>query len=213
LRAAGRPRLATWSFTLVAVLAGLAVTAFFALPREPVFPLPALAIVGVSLLVLVLQLRGPKKPRQPIVHTPPTPRTGAHDDADAAWFRQLTGLLVGRYDLTPQRAAELARQARDHLAATGGDSPAAEFGPIEEYARDLAEHEPARREPFWRTTPAMLIGCLAGISLATSVFLTWSAEGHYWAAYGIALPAGLGSLWYAGGHLRTLQTTALSRRR
>ncbi|ROO58501.1 hypothetical protein EDC02_0261 [Micromonospora sp. Llam0] len=214
LRAAGRPRLATASFALVALLAGLAVTAFFALPREPVFRVPVFALAGVSLLVLLWQLRGPAKPRQPIVHTPPTPRTAGHDNDEAdvdAWFRRLTGLLVGRYDLTPQRAGELARQARNHLVAAPGTIPDSEFGPVEEYARELADHEPQRRVPFWRTAPAMLIGSLAGLSLTVSAFLAWSAQGHYWAAYGVALPAALGSAWYAGVYL--LGTLRLLRRR
>ncbi|WFE27175.1 hypothetical protein O7623_28670 [Solwaraspora sp. WMMD791] len=213
LRAAGRPRLATASFALVALLAGLAVTAFFVLPREPVIPVPALAVAAVSLLVLLWQLRGPKEPKQPIAHTPPTPRTAGHDtdDTDAdAWFRRLAGLLVGRYDLTPQRAGELARQARNHLDTAQGATPDSEFGPVEEYARELAEYEPQRRVPFWRTAPAMLIGSLAGLSLAVSAFLSWSAEGHYWAAYGVALPAALGSAWYAGVYL--LRTLRLLRR-
>lgn len=200
LRAAGRPRLAAWSFALVAALIGLAVTAFFALPREPVIDTPVLAVTGVSLLVLLWQLRGPKKPSEPIVHTPPTPRTGGHDDDVDAWFRRLAGLLVGRYDLTPQRAAELAREARNHLVASEGTVDS-EFGSVEEYARELAEYEPQQRKPFWRTTPALLVGTLAGLSLGISALLSWSAAGHYWAAYGVALPASLASAWYAGRHL------------
>ncbi|MFY1655155.1 hypothetical protein ACN27J_30275 [Solwaraspora sp. WMMB762] len=211
LRAAGRPRLATASFALVALLAGLAVTAFFALPREPVFPVPVLAVAAVSLLVLLWQLRGPKKPRQPIEHTAPTPRTAGHNDDVDGWFRRLTGLLVGRYDLTPQRAGELARQARNHLAAAQGATPDSEFGPVEEYAREIAEYEPQRRVPFWRTAPAGLIGSLAGLSLAVSALLSWTAEGHYWAAYGVALPGALASAWYAGVYL--LHTLRLLRRR
>ncbi|MFY1695350.1 hypothetical protein [Solwaraspora sp. WMMA2101] len=193
LRAVGRPRLATASFALVVLLAGLAVTAFFTLPREPALPVPVLAVAAASLLVLLWQLRGPGKPKQPIEHTPPTPRTAEHDtdEADAdAWFRRLTGLLVGRYDLTPQRAGELARQARNHLVTAGGTAPDSEFGPVEEYAREIAEYEPQRRVPFWRTAPAGLIGSLAGLSLSVSALLSWTAEGHYWAAYGVALPVG-----------------------
>ncbi|MFI7026082.1 hypothetical protein ACIBMZ_25530 [Micromonospora sp. NPDC049900] len=189
LRAAGRPRLATWSFALVGLFVGLGASCFVLLPKEPAARVPVLGIVVVALLLLWLMTRRPATPKQPVDYVPPTPRTAPDDDPDA-WYRRLSGLLVGRYDLPPERATDLAREARDHLTAAGG-TPTAEFGPVEEYARDLAEHEPQRRVPFWRTTWAELIATLVAVQLSVAAFFAWTDEGHVWAAYGVALPGTL----------------------
>ncbi|MFI7075763.1 hypothetical protein ACIBO1_00525 [Micromonospora sp. NPDC049903] len=186
LRAAGRPKLAIWSFALVGLFVVLGALSFVLLPKEPAARIPVLGIVVAALLLLWLMTRQPAAPKQPVDYVPPTPRT-APDDDPAAWYRRLSGLLVGRYDLPAERAADLAREAHDHLAAAGG-TPTAEFGPVEEYARDLAEHEPQRRVPFWRTTGAELVAALVAVQLGIAAFFAWTDEGHLWAAYGVALP-------------------------
>ncbi|WP_432050875.1 hypothetical protein [Verrucosispora sp. NA02020] len=195
LRAAGRPQLATWSFAVVGLFVGLGATSFVLLPEEPAARIPVLGIVVVALLLLWLMTRRPAPPKQPVDYVPPTPRTAPDDDPDA-WYRRLSGLLVGRYDLPPDRAADLAREAHDHLSATGG-TPTVEFGPVEEYARDLAEHEPQRRVPFWRTTWAELVATLVAVHLGIAAFFNWTDEGHLWAAYGVALPCAVVGLGVA----------------
>ncbi|WP_433531683.1 hypothetical protein ACQPYA_06220 [Micromonospora sp. CA-263727] len=195
VRASGHPRLANWTLTLVGLFGALSVASFMLLPKEPVIRVPLLAIVTVSMLLLWLMTRQPARPKQPVEYAPPTPRTAPADDT-AAWCQRLSGLLVGRYDLPPQRAAELAREAHDHLTATG-NTPTAEFGPVEEYARDLAQHEPERKLPFWSGTGAQLVAALATINLGILAFNSWTDEGQLWAAYGVALPATAAAIYAA----------------
>ncbi len=121
------------------------------------------------------------------------------------WLRRLDGLLVGRHDLPAERAAELTREARAHLDASGA-APDDEFGPLAGYARRLAEHEPVRREPWWRRTPAQMASLAIGVYLGVSAFLSLSADGHRWAAYLVAVPVTAALAWQ-------LITTARSYRR
>ncbi|GAB2602221.1 hypothetical protein Aab01nite_62840 [Paractinoplanes abujensis] len=175
VRASGRPHLVPYAWVAAALLVLITATAFTTLPRGHLFDLPVLAVAGVAAVVVALQLRGPSptRPREP--------------QPEGDWFGRLNGLLIGRYDLTPERAAELTREAR----ARGGD-----LGPVEEYARTVQQGEPVRRDPFWRTRPARVIGILAGIGLAVRAFGDWQADGVWWAAYLIALPGALGGLWF-----------------
>ncbi|MBL7253008.1 hypothetical protein [Paractinoplanes lichenicola] len=175
VRASGRPHLVKFAWAAAALLVLGTATAFTTLPREHLFDLPVLAVAGVAAVAVALQLRGP------------SPRRRRTPEPKGDYFERLHGLLIGRYDLTPERAAELTREAR----ARGGD-----LGPVEEYARRVQEGEPVRKDPFWRTRPAQIIGILVGISLAVRAFLGWQADGVWWAAYLIALPGALGGLWF-----------------
>jgi hypothetical protein len=189
MRAAGRPSWAKFGFFGAGVLGVAAATAFTTLPSEPVGRVPVLVLVVVALAALTLLLRTPK--RRPTAEPQPAEAAGA---GRAAWLHRLDGLLVGRHDLPAARAAELTREARAHLDATGA-APDDEFGPIADYARRLAEHEPTRREPWWRGTPAMLVSLAIGIYFGVSAFLGWSADGHRWAAYLVAVPVTAALAW------------------
>ncbi|MDQ1307775.1 MAG: hypothetical protein QG671_3609 [Actinomycetota bacterium] len=143
LRAAGRPTAARASFGLAAVAVLLAALSFTQLPRTRLgeIPTPVTGAVAALLLWLLFRRDGAAARRGP-ARTAPT----ASEDG---WLRRLNGLLVGRHEVTPQRAADLVDEARAHLRAAG-TSPDEEFGPIDVYAGQLAEHETARRRPRWR---------------------------------------------------------------
>lgn len=141
LRASGRPHLAPWVY--VPAFAAMALTAIAAvvLPHTRLITVNVLVLDAVAVFVAWLTIR-PAKPSDP---SPESRLRSAPADPEA-WFEQLDGLLVGRHDLPPARAAELVGQARSHLA---GASPAEEFGPIEVYAAELAEPETTHHVPFW----------------------------------------------------------------
>ncbi|MCO8274091.1 hypothetical protein M1L60_26165 [Actinoplanes sp. TRM 88003] len=186
VRASGRPHLVKYAWAALPVLVLAAATAFTTLPREHLFPIPVVAVVVVAAILLGLQMREPKKPTGPASRIP-APATA--DD----WFERLNGLLIGRYDLAPDRAAELTRTARAQLAGSGRT---ADLGSVEEYAHRIQEGEPARKDPFWRTRPAQIISLLVGLGIAVRAFIGWQQDGVWWAAYLIALPAALGGAWF-----------------
>ncbi|MEV6599808.1 hypothetical protein AB0M36_23580 [Actinoplanes sp. NPDC051346] len=187
LRAAGRPELVRWCFVLAVVLAGASATAFMTLPRHEVARIPVLGIVAGAVLLIMVSLRQ-TKPKPAVSHTSPTPRGREAGPADVeSWLKRLAGLLIGRFDLPPERAADLVREARAHLSASAAD-PEREFGAVDDYARRLAEHEPRRRDPWWRTAPAEMLTMAVGIAFGTDAFVGWRAEGHEWAAYLVAAP-------------------------
>ncbi|MFD2419822.1 hypothetical protein [Amycolatopsis pigmentata] len=133
----GKPRRAPWILGAVVLLVPLAAVAFELLPRKELFPLPAPLLIAFGIALLAWG----------------TSRTGGtrskHSGQDTeAWLRDLAGLLEGRHDLTRERAGELAAEAAAHLTESGR-TPEEEFGPVEEYAARLAEHE-APRPPWWR---------------------------------------------------------------
>ncbi|TDO33001.1 hypothetical protein [Paractinoplanes brasiliensis] len=199
VRASGRPHLVkyVWAAT-VPLIAGTAL-AFTTLPREQLFALPVVAVVAVAAVALALQLRSGKDKPAPGPASAPGPDSGSvsasASSLDDDYFERLNGLLIGRYDLTPERAAELTRDARARAALTG-------LGPVEEYARQVQQGEPERKDPFWRTRPAQVVGLLVGIYLGVQAFLNWRADGVWWAAYLIAVPAALGGAWYLFQTLR-----------
>jgi hypothetical protein len=200
LRASGRPRLAKFSYLAAAVLGAGAAAAYTSLPHHHLFPVPALAVVAVALVSLYLLTRTPKKPAELTPHVRPTPRTAPPTGTDA-WLTRLTGLLIGRYDLDPERAGDLAREARAHLAESGRTAPE-EFGPVEDYALEVSRHEPNRKEPFHRTRPARVIGGIAGVLICGGAFLQWLDDGPWWAAWLLALPATAASIWTLAQALR-----------
>ncbi|MGK5683471.1 hypothetical protein [Actinoplanes sp. URMC 104] len=185
VRAAGHPSLVKYSYLAAGVLGLLAATAYTTLPSRRLFDVPVLLLVAVAIGTLTLSVRTPKRPE------PATPEQPAGADA---WLTRLTGLLIGRYDVPPRRAAELTREARAHLAESGG-TPEDEFGPVDEYARQVSEHEPVRKDPFWRTRAARVVGGLAAVSLGVQAFLDWSGDGVWWAALLIAVPGTLALAW------------------
>jgi hypothetical protein len=101
-------------------------------------------------------------------------------------------------------------QPRAHLEATGA-APRDEFGPLADYARRLAEPEPARRDPWWRTRPATMLSHAAGIVTGVCAFADLPADGHVWAAWLVALPVTAAVAWQpvttARGHFREQRAT------
>jgi hypothetical protein len=203
MRAAGRPSWAKFGFVGAGVLAVAAGTAFTLLPSKPVGRVPVLVLVVVAVAAIALLLRSPK-PR-PVDGVPPADGVRPADGGPEAWLHRLDGLLVGRHDLPAARAAELTREARAHLEASGA-APDDEFGPVDGYARRLAEHEPVRRDPWWRGTPALMVSLAIGVYFGVSAFLDWSGDGHRWAAYLVAVPVTAALAWQlittARGYLR-----------
>ncbi|MDY7088060.1 MAG: hypothetical protein SYR96_23515 [Actinomycetota bacterium] len=212
VRASGRPHLVkyVWAAT-VPLIAGTAL-AFTTLPREHLFALPVVAVVAVAAVALAVQLRSGKDKPAPDPASDasgPAPSFASGSASSSAsgpassfpsgldddYFERLNGLLIGRYDLKPERAAELTREARARAALT-------DLGPVEEYARQVQQGEPERKDPFWRTRPAQVVGLLVGIYLGVQAFLNWRADGVWWAAYLIAVPAALGGAWYLFRTLR-----------
>ncbi|NLU75992.1 hypothetical protein HCC61_25635 [Streptomyces sp. HNM0575] len=182
LRSAGHPRLVPWAFGLAGLLVLLAATAFTTLPRTHLVTVPLWAIVLTCLALLAFQLRGSK---------PPRPSGSENDPADTeAWLRRLTRVLVGRYDLPPARARELAEEARGHLDVSAS-TPTQEFGPLDEYAKNLAEPEAVRCPPWWHTTAGGIATAATSATVFLSAYVYWLNEGYFWAAYLLALPYGL----------------------
>ncbi|WP_433794569.1 hypothetical protein [Actinoplanes sp. CA-252034] len=173
LRASGYPRLAPWSFGLCAVLGALAGLAFMEVPKTRIGGLPALALIAVSVGVCWLLTR----PRRRVASA-----GGDGDDGPAesgAWFARLNALLVGRFDVAPARAAEMVAETRAHVAAAGV-RPRDEFPSIAGYARDLAEAEPVRPGPWWRSPNAGLLATL-GVGFVLGVQTVEAAlNGPWW---------------------------------
>ncbi|GLY13527.1 hypothetical protein Kisp01_05430 [Kineosporia sp. NBRC 101677] len=142
LRAAGRPRLAPWSFVAAVALVPVTVLAATALPQDEWFTLSApVILVGLFLMAAAMTIPLGRNLR---------PGKADPDPAEPeAWFSRLEGLLVGRHDLPEARAAELVAEARNHAASSDAD-PRSEFGALNAYAQRLAESLPDRRLPWWR---------------------------------------------------------------
>jgi hypothetical protein len=73
----------------------------------------------------------------------------------------------------PAPAAELTREAAEHLRASGA-APAEEFGPADQYAAKLAEHED-RRPPWWLRKETGL-----WLMTATAVYYAIKAPAGNW---------------------------------
>lgn len=194
LRTAGHPRLAPWGYAVGGILVVATGVALVELPRTRLVTIPVLAVTASAALVVWLATRQrraePRSARQPSPADPAAADLAASDPAasgpaaadlavgkpangdpgDAGrWLARLDGLLIGRFDVPPARAAELVAEARSHLLATGA-RPGDEFGPVAQYARRLADSEPVRRGPWWRSTSAELLRN----AVLTAVILQWS---------------------------------------
>ncbi|MEU8243333.1 hypothetical protein AB0C07_34185 [Actinoplanes missouriensis] len=114
-----------------------------------------------------------------------------------AWFGRLRALLVGRFDVPPARAAALVGEARAHVAASGA-RPQDEFPSLEQYAKELADGEPRRQPPWWRTPAASLAGRIGMlVVLAVQVVIAVAGDDWWIAVTGTAL-----LLWLAADFKR-----------
>lgn len=175
LRAAGRPHLVSWFALPALLLMGLTVWAGSALPRTALLEIPVLVVVAVAAIVAYLFVRDG--------HPAPTGEedrsSGGADPRDTdRWMARLHGLLVGRHDLPPDRAAALVEEARAHLGAA---APAAEFGPLQIYAAELAAAVPVRRRD--RTVlPRRVLFVVFCLLLARDDLASRFSDGTIWRA-------------------------------
>lgn len=188
LRRGGKPRAALWGIGGVALGVVLAAVAFQGLPRHELFPVPAPALMLVGIVLIVWGLKRADGPRPR--HSGQDAGQDSRQESDQ-WLRDLAGLLEGRHDLVPERARELTAEAAAHLADTGR-APQEEFGPVEDYALRLTEHQ-SRRTPWWlRESTYWWVTLTIPVSwLATNI-----DEGRAWWLYALALLALCGSLWW-----------------
>jgi hypothetical protein len=172
-RAAGHPRLAPWGLALSAGLVVAAGTAFTTLPRTRIGELPLLLLLLVSHTGAWLLTRPRRSP-------PPVPGDDAPTDPDT-WFRRLEAVLVGRFDIPPSRATELVAETRAHVAESGSN-PSEEFPSLAAYAHDLAQGEPTRQPPWWRTPAAAFLATVAVLLGWLSLVIDAALAGKWWMA-------------------------------
>ncbi|WP_328860724.1 hypothetical protein [Streptomyces sp. NBC_00306] len=172
---ATRSRLRTAGRVLVAAATVLGATAFTTLSRETVghLPAPALCLLGLALLGWATQDKDTADPEgETMQQRTGTPSTGGREE----WLRRLLQLLEERHAVPRARAAELTREAADHLAATG-HAPEEEFGPVELYALRLSEEESPR--PRWWQRGDIQNAILAVI-LAGYLVANLASGGPFW---------------------------------
>lgn len=147
LRAAGRLRMA-WVAAGIAAF-GLAIGILslnlLDVPRETMFDLPRAVTIGILIAMNVLWRLVPVEVTDRWLAV--ISRGGMDDQA---WLRRLDALLRGRHGVPISSAKSLVTQAHEHLNATGGHAER-ELGPVEAYARSLAEATPASRRRVRRT--------------------------------------------------------------
>ncbi|WP_128382327.1 hypothetical protein [Streptomyces cavernae] len=195
LRTDGKPRAALWAIGGIALGIVLGAVAFQGLPRHELFPVPAPALTLVGIVLIVWGWNRDDSPRPQ--------RSGQDAGQDSRqesdqWLRDLSGLLEGRHDLVPERARELTAEAAVHLADTGR-TPQEEFGPVEDYALRLAEHE-SRHTPWWlrESTYGWVLLTLPVYWLATNI-----DEGRAWGLYALAVLLLCSDLWWISRRLWT----------
>lgn len=182
LRAAGRPQVAPWSLFAALAAMVLTVAALEGLPRSPSTTLPVALLTLAGCVAAVALVWRPSPPR-----TEPPDATGTDPEQ---WSQQLAGLLVGRHDVAPARAAQLVAEAQAHAGTT---DLGAEFGPAETYAGELAASVHERQQPRWLglRKPLFLLFCLV---LTRSQVPDVLADGGGWRAAALLVLVASG-LW------------------
>ncbi|MCX4820388.1 hypothetical protein OG883_10795 [Streptomyces sp. NBC_01142] len=159
-----RRRAAGW--VLLAAATVLGATAFTVLSRRAFghLPAPVLCLLGLALLGWATRDKPTADPEGVTMQ----PRTDTQNTVGREhWLRRLPQLLEERHAVPRARAAELTREATDHLAATER-APEEEFGPVELYALRLSEEESPRARWWLRsdiqnaTLAVILTGYLVG---------------------------------------------------
>ncbi|WP_328726671.1 hypothetical protein [Streptomyces sp. NBC_00259] len=175
-----RRRIAGW--VLVAVATVLGATAFTTLSQQ-VFghlPAPALCLLGLALLGCATGNSKPTAEPEP----EPEPegvtmqsRTDAQNTVGREhWLGRLTQLLEESHAVPRARAAELTREAADHLAATDR-APEEEFGPVELYALRLSEEE-SPRPRWWRRSDVQ--NAIFAVILTGYLVVNLASGGPFW---------------------------------
>ncbi len=180
LRVHGRPRAAGWAVGGVAVTVVLAAVAYTGpLPRGELFGAPSPLLVALGVALLVWGWRREERA------APPRPASD-----DERWLRDLAGLLEGRYGLSRQRAREVTAETAARLTEPGATARQ-EFGPVEEHAHRLAEHEPARPPWWWR---ASTLRWVRPPLLALLLVVNVAEGGRWWLSAALLLVLAL-DLW------------------
>ena len=204
LRASGHPRLAPWGFVVCGVLVVAAGVAFTQLPRTRIGQTPVLGVLAISLALCWLLTRPGRTQNRPESTSP----DDARDPDDArAWFARLHAVLIGRFDLPAERVATLVAETRAHVAAAG-TTPRQEFPSLAGYARELAESEPVRQGPWWRSPTAHLLTRASLPLLLLPAVVQTIIDGDLWIGVGGVAVV----LWLAWDSLRSLQALAQIRR-
>lgn len=187
LRGSGRPRATPWAIGGVAAAGTLAVAAFQALPNQALFPVPAplLIVLGLAAIGCGFARKGKVRPQ----------RSGQSTEQ---WLADLAGLLEGRHDLPRKRAAELTAEAAAHLRDTGR-TPQEEFGTVENYAQQRAEHE-TTRPPWWRRDN--ILSWLRIFGPLTLLIVNIADDGAWWFSIVLVL-AICTELWHRLRHTPT----------
>ena len=205
LRASGHARLAPWGFVVCGVLVVAAGYAFTQLPKTRIGELPALGIVAVSLGLCWLLTR-PARTRSHPKATSPDDGRDPHDAA--AWFARLHAVLIGRFDVPTERAAALVAETRAHVAAAD-TTPQQEIPSLTRYARELAEGEPVRQSPWWRSRTARLLVQMCLPVLLLPAVVQTLLDGDLWLGVGGVAVV----LWLGWESLRSLRALVQDRRR
>ncbi|MBL1098400.1 hypothetical protein [Streptomyces coffeae] len=129
-----------WGAVALAALL-LSALAFTSLPTASLgrLPAPALCVLGVLLLWSAARYEPTPDHEELTMKSQTKPEN---------WLVDLPRLLEERHGLSRARAAELTREAADHLTATRR-SPREEFGPVELYALKLAEGQSVPSTRWW----------------------------------------------------------------
>ncbi|MEU4419860.1 hypothetical protein AB0F81_04490 [Actinoplanes sp. NPDC024001] len=178
LRAAGHPRLAPWAFAVAGVLGAAGFAALVLLPETRIGSLPVLLLGGVSLFACWRLTQPDGKPVTD--SAPAAPGPAETDPSDShAWFVRLHAVLVGRFDVPSERAAELVAETRAHVTEAGV-RPSEEFPSIDAYARELAAGEPVRKGPWWRSRTAARIGTVVLFGWWLYLLVEAVVERNWW---------------------------------
>lgn len=175
LRAAGRPRLAPWAFVAGGALVVAAATAFTGLPKDRFGEISALGTLVVSLGLCWLLTRPAKPSKSGAL---PDPAAGPAADPTAS---------TARRDADPADPDAWFRRLRAHVAASGA-RPQDEFPSLQQYAKELADGEPRRQPPWWRTPAASRAGRIGMlVLLAVQVVIAVTGDDWWIAVTGTAL--------------------------
>ncbi|MFJ6631735.1 hypothetical protein ACIQMR_10105 [Streptomyces sp. NPDC091376] len=176
-----RRRIAGW--VLVAVATVLGATAFTTLSQKAFghLPAPALCLLGLALLGCATRSNKPAAEPEGVTMQSRTDAMQSRTDAQNTvgrehWLGRLTQLLEERHAVPRARAAELTREAADHLAATDS-APEEEFGPVDLYALRLSEEE-SPRPRWWRRSDVQ--NAILAVILTGYLVVNLASGGPFW---------------------------------